>query len=319
MTFDVPKISVLVTTYNAEDFIEKTLESVFAQSLKPLEILVIDDGSSDNTVEILRKFEPEIIVLTQKNQGVSAARNALLKKAKGELVGFLDHDDYWGQDYLKNQLKNYQGFPEASCYVMGFENSSESEEMREDKLDKTLGAVQLLPIKEFINFYSNNTGRFLPSFTLFKRDRLQVIGNEVFPISCSGADDIFIFLVMPLLGPVAINEMKTGFFRVSSTSQSHDRLRSYILRNVAIEETINFYLNRHAELGVLNLVRHVKAVSARGLARIYFGENLFSTGRKVLWRSLLEKFEVKSLGQLVLSYIAKDAVRSKDRFRVLPN
>ncbi|MGE2643799.1 glycosyltransferase family 2 protein, partial [Escherichia coli] len=84
-----PKISIVVAAYNVEDYIEKCLESLIAQSIKEIEILVINDGSSDNTVNIANRFtnfDKRVRVISQENGGLSAARNTGINHASGEFI-----------------------------------------------------------------------------------------------------------------------------------------------------------------------------------------------------------------------------------------
>lgn len=98
------KVSVIIPAYNSEKFIKKCIRSILEQSLRELEILAIDDGSSDGTGRILDQIQKEderIQVIHQNNQGVSASRNQGIAMAKGEYLTFIDGDDYIGKDYLK--------------------------------------------------------------------------------------------------------------------------------------------------------------------------------------------------------------------------
>src|SRR6266436_3460386 len=96
-----PKVTVVIAAYNAEKFIQETLESVAAQSLDKLELIVVDDGSTDSTPDILRAFaDRRLIVLRQDNRGVSAARNAGLALARAPYIFFLDADDILLRDAL---------------------------------------------------------------------------------------------------------------------------------------------------------------------------------------------------------------------------
>lgn len=100
-----PKLTVIVPVYNAERFVKNCIESICNQTLKELEIIAVDDGSQDGSFQILQDLQAKDIrvkVLHQKNQGVSAARNAGLQIAKGEYVGFVDADDYVEPDYFQN-------------------------------------------------------------------------------------------------------------------------------------------------------------------------------------------------------------------------
>ena len=99
------KISVIVAAYNAEKYVEETLESLLHQSMDEYEVIVVNDGSSDGTLDILRKYEAEnpiLRVIDQENGGPSAARNAGLDVAKGEFVYFFDADDILELDALSS-------------------------------------------------------------------------------------------------------------------------------------------------------------------------------------------------------------------------
>jgi glycosyltransferase involved in cell wall biosynthesis len=97
-----PLVSVLIDTYNHVRFIEQSLESVFAQDFPAadLEVLVVDDGSTDGTAELLRKWEPKIRVLRKRNGGQASAFNFGIPECKGEIVAFLDADDWWAPSKL---------------------------------------------------------------------------------------------------------------------------------------------------------------------------------------------------------------------------
>lgn len=98
-------VSVIIPTYNRERTIERAVESVLAQTWKSIELIVVDDGSVDRSVEVLAKYGDRIRVIRQKNQGPSAARNTGIKAAKGEIIAFLDSDDSWLPDKIERQAK----------------------------------------------------------------------------------------------------------------------------------------------------------------------------------------------------------------------
>ena len=91
----LPSISVIVPCYNAERYIGATLRSVYEQQWPELEVIVVDDGSSDHSVALVARQFPQVILVRQINSGVAAARNNGISRAKGELVAFVDADDYW--------------------------------------------------------------------------------------------------------------------------------------------------------------------------------------------------------------------------------
>lgn len=99
-----PHLSVIVPVYNGERFLAEALNSILRQAYAPLEILVVDDGSTDGSAAIARGFGPPVHYLHQPNQGPAAARNRGLAAATGEIIGFLDADDLWPDDKLHRQL-----------------------------------------------------------------------------------------------------------------------------------------------------------------------------------------------------------------------
>ena len=93
----IPKVSVIIPVYNVEKYLRECLDSVVNQTLKEIEIILIDDGSTDNSLKICREYEEKdsrVRVYTQKNQGQSEARNNGLKHLKAPYVAFIDSDDY---------------------------------------------------------------------------------------------------------------------------------------------------------------------------------------------------------------------------------
>lgn len=103
------RVSVITPVYNVEKYIDKTLESIFAQTYKDIEIVLVDDCSKDNSAQIIAKYKekhPEIIYFLQpKNMGAGAARNKALELASGQYVAFLDSDDFWLPKKTEKQIK----------------------------------------------------------------------------------------------------------------------------------------------------------------------------------------------------------------------
>jgi glycosyltransferase involved in cell wall biosynthesis len=103
MTEEQPLVSVIIPVYNGGRYLRAALESVFAQTYRPFEVIVVDDGSVDDSGVIAQSF-PEVRYMHQANQGVAAARNNGIDAARGELLAFLDQDDLWTPEKLKLQI-----------------------------------------------------------------------------------------------------------------------------------------------------------------------------------------------------------------------
>ncbi len=110
----MPKISVIIPTYNRAHIVCETIDSVLAQTYKNYEIIVVDDGSEDNTKEILKKYGEKIIYIYQKNKGLPAARNTGIKHMKGEYAAFVDSDDLFLPTKLEEQMNVFDQNPEIA-------------------------------------------------------------------------------------------------------------------------------------------------------------------------------------------------------------
>ncbi|MCU0349452.1 MAG: glycosyltransferase family 2 protein [Flavobacterium sp.] len=113
----MPKISVVIPLYNKENFIKETLESVLNQTFTDFEVILVNDGSTDKSGEIVAQFKDERIrFFEQENSGVSKTRNNGIYKASSELIAFLDADDYWYPNHLKEIMDLYETFPNCGMY-----------------------------------------------------------------------------------------------------------------------------------------------------------------------------------------------------------
>ena len=105
-------VSVIIPTYNRAHLLPRCLDSVSSQELKPLEIIVVDDGSTDSTRDLVRRDYPGIKLISQENKGVSAARNAGIGAAAGDWLAFLDSDDAWLPGKLDRQVQAVRKDPD---------------------------------------------------------------------------------------------------------------------------------------------------------------------------------------------------------------
>lgn len=113
MRFDMPTVTVIIPTFNRSELVKQAINSVLAQTHKDFELLVIDDGSTDNTRQVVSAISDSRIKYTYKdNGGVSSARNLGLKNASGEFVAFLDHDDYYPENFLEALIKKLEENPD---------------------------------------------------------------------------------------------------------------------------------------------------------------------------------------------------------------
>ncbi|MDO6760189.1 glycosyltransferase family A protein [Tamlana sp. 2_MG-2023] len=154
-----PFISVVIPLYNKDEYIEATINSVLNQTYSGFEVIVVNDGSTDESLNVVQGFKNEKIkIYTNKNRGLSYSRNYGIKKAKANYIAFLDADDLWKEDFLEtiNQLilkKN-----EALIFATNFETlpPHKTPNLSAEKFNKTL-------IKEVSNFFMLEKNFFTPS------------------------------------------------------------------------------------------------------------------------------------------------------------
>jgi glycosyltransferase involved in cell wall biosynthesis len=110
-------VSIVIPTYNRAGVIARAVESVLSQTYRDIEVIVVDDGSSDDTAAVLARFGNRIRLVRQTNQGVSAARNTGIRVAAGEYVAFLDSDDQWHATKLQKQIEALQKYGVGVCFT----------------------------------------------------------------------------------------------------------------------------------------------------------------------------------------------------------
>jgi glycosyltransferase involved in cell wall biosynthesis len=183
------KISVIIPVYNKEKYIEDCLDSVIKQSLKNIEIILVDDGSTDNSLEILKKYEKKdnrIKVLTQTNLGPGIARNKGIEIAKGEYIGFVDADDCLiDSNGLKKmfELGKTNNCDMVSANIRLVINNGK-DKIYHQKIEK----IEIIPSSSYgipWFFYKN----------IFKREFL-IKNNITFPDYYKGEDPIFLAKVL---------------------------------------------------------------------------------------------------------------------------
>lgn len=136
-----PLVSIMVTAYNSEKYIRDCLHSLQAQTYQKLEILVVDDGSTDATGEIcdaMAREDDRIRVIHQKNGGVSRARNTAVREARGDYLAFVDSDDYVAENYVEEMLQMAQQY-DADVVCCGFQKTHEryGDKISVKKLERT--------------------------------------------------------------------------------------------------------------------------------------------------------------------------------------
>jgi glycosyltransferase involved in cell wall biosynthesis len=298
------KISVLIPAYNCAKTIQATLESVVSQTVQPYEVIIMDDGSTDDTYEILRSYDPRFTILQQANQGAAAARNALAQKATGELIAFLDADDLWHPRYLEIQSKLFEENQNAVAFFTGHVNFSGFGTYKwEASTVVTSSAAESIDPLSFLKRY-NATGIFASmSFCCVPGRVLRQMGSD--PFCVSGAEDSYFCNTMPLFGNQVIHlPVPLVAYRSAGVSLSSNQLKVYRCL-IEVFRLLEERYVRQERSDLLKEFRLVFAGKRRTYAKLLMGAGSFVDARKQFWLSLRDSDSVesqaKSLTMLFLS------------------
>jgi glycosyltransferase involved in cell wall biosynthesis len=205
-------ISVVIPTRNGATWLKTTLNSVWAQSLRPLEVIVVDDGSTDATAQLLEPLASErrIRLLTTAAGGTARARNAGLAAARGSVIALLDHDDLWPPDKLAWQAAMLAAQPEAVLVYGYMESFGLERPYRWPRSDAPHGLVATA-------FRRKNWIRS-PGQTLVRASAIRAVGG--FDPDVAGADDWDLYLKLADRGPFIYSDRLALRYRVHARNQS---------------------------------------------------------------------------------------------------
>ncbi len=143
----MPKFSLIVPVYNVEKYIKKCLDSIFKQSFKDFEVVVVNDGTKDNSMDIVKKYNVKII--EQENKGLSEARNTGIKNACGDYLVFVDSDDYIEKDLLKKINESLDNDPDVVRYQAKFIKNDITNEFHEKEFTGLTGVEAFKEVSSF--------------------------------------------------------------------------------------------------------------------------------------------------------------------------
>lgn len=188
------KVSIIVPVYNSEKYLEKCIESIRSQTLQEIEIILVNDGSTDASEDICRHYEEtdtRIQVISQKNAGCAIARNAGLEIAKGEFIGFVDSDDVIHPQMYQILYENAKKF-DADLVMGDAERAYPNNEIKKKLIEKEkLEISQLTPEQFYLEMFTNKNGIWQWISVWNKLYRKTVIGKQRF-LYTSSEDGVFI-------------------------------------------------------------------------------------------------------------------------------
>ncbi|AFZ22783.1 putative glycosyltransferase [Cylindrospermum stagnale PCC 7417] len=215
----MPKISVVIPAYNAMAYLPKTVDSVLKQTFNDFELLIIDDGSSDQIVEWISQItDSRVKLISQKNQGLSGARNTGIAHAQGEYIAFLDADDLWAPTKLEKQVRCLDEQPKVGVVYTWT--------LLVDEQDKPTGRI-------FANHAEGNIWQQLlendvissGSSAMVRRCCFETVG--VFDCNLNSAEDLDMWLRIADSYPFAVVKELLTLYRQHPNSMSKNRQRMF--------------------------------------------------------------------------------------------
>ncbi|MEB3340190.1 glycosyltransferase [Okeania sp.] len=242
-----PKVSVIIPVYNCELYIAQAIESVLNQTYTDYEIIVINDGSTDNTYQILQPYMTKIRYFYQENKGLSATRNQGIKMAKGELIALLDADDLFLSDKLEKQVAIFDAQPNIGLVQSGWRVVNEKGEKIEDV--EPWHKSPELDLVSWLKWKATN-----PSSMMFRKEWLERVNgfNEEF----RRLEDFDIVIRLALAGCQA-----TWFPKVAVCYRQHSgNMTRNLLAQIAVEEKIldELFSNSNLPLEIQHLERELR-------------------------------------------------------------
>jgi glycosyltransferase involved in cell wall biosynthesis len=201
-------VSVIVPVFNGRDYLAQAIESAFAQTHPAIEIVAVDDGSTDGSADILASYAPRITVVTQTNAGPSAARNRGVAHSSGDYLAFLDGDDLWDPDKTGAQLASLKAHPKAVAIYCDHRSI--------DASGQVLGLTGALE-------HPRSSGNILedlirgqriksPSFVMVRRAAFDAVGG--FDESLRYAEDYDLWVRLAMIGPILYQLDTLASYRV---------------------------------------------------------------------------------------------------------
>lgn len=308
-----PLVSVIIPAYNCARYLPAAIESALAQSYPKTEIIVVDDGSTDETPDLLRKY-PQVTAIRQNNGGLSHARNTGINNARGDYIALLDGDDIWPKDKLQEQMAIIEADPGIGL-LFGNARRFADDGWTEAPLFERYGlgagyfgdARQVIdPLRKLLRM------NFIPVGTVVVK-KSWLVEAGLFDEKFRRVEDWDIWLRVALHHPFHFSEKVWKLKRVHSTNLSNDTEKMSI---AAIEVMEKLKREHGAELAKAGIdIHQTLKQSYRNLGYFYLREVHIAEARKALWKGLKLGADPRAALYLAASYLGESVVRSLLRLR----
>lgn len=218
-----PAVSIVMPLYNKADQVLSTIASVVAQTVSDWELVVVDDGSTDNGPDLVRALNDErICLVTQANAGVSAARNKGIANANADLIAFLDADDLWLPEFLASVLELEADFPEAKWFATGYEILLTDGTAFASRLHGATLNFKRGILHTYFCVAIASDPPVCSSSVAVRREAIEAIGG--FPVGIGSGEDLLTWARLAVRYPLAYEAKVQAVFVVSGIERRPDVL-----------------------------------------------------------------------------------------------
>lgn len=204
-------ISIVIPLYNKEKQILNTLKSVFNQTFQDFEIIVVNDGSTDDSLAELKKMsDSRIRIVNQNNGGVSAARNRGIDEARWNLIAFLDADDEWKPEYLQTQYELFHKYPECSVFACNYEFRNSCGKITPTTIRRLTFNKQDGILTNYFKVASYSHPPICSISIMVKKEAIQRIGG--FPVGTELGEDLLTWTLLALKYSIAYSQKAEAIY-----------------------------------------------------------------------------------------------------------
>ncbi len=291
-------ITVIIPLYNKAASIGHTLQSVFDQTFQEFEIVVVDDGSTDNGADVVRSVaDSRVRLISQTNAGVSAARNRGIAEARGEFVAFLDADDEWKPTYLETQFALTRKYPDCDVFATSYEirngGSSQPAIIRHLPFTTDDGIMT-----NYFEVASNSHPPLWTSAVMVRRTAIQSIGG--FPVGIRSGEDLLTWARLAVKYRISYTKQPLAIFINDRTFFNNDqKTREPESFDFVGQELAALYQTHHdiQNLNTYNALWH------KMRARIFLDKGQKKAARNECIKAIQQQITLRSIMLFLLTFV----------------
>ena len=255
----IPEISVVIPLYNKQDSVGRSITSILNQSFQNYEIIVVNDGSTDLSTEVINEFNDERIrIFNQVNLGVSAARNRGIQESKSAIITFLDADDLWAPTFLERIINLSLEFPSAGWMATAYTFHVDNQDPYEVRLNKLPINFRYGLLDNYFMVAAFSDPPVHSSAVAVRKDAIKSIKG--FPIGVQSGEDLLTWAKLAANFPLAYDRSPSSFFIHSGIHRPPDI-------NYVVFDELKRILKKHPHLiglkeyiGLWNRMQSVSAI-----------------------------------------------------------